>query len=211
MKYLGYLVAALCALIIGLRAWLPDFRFDETSLILFAIGVLVLVLPELRDIIYRLRRFKGLGFELELEPKVAALTAKTQKAERVMEEAPTTELEYRRIPATVSSKLAEAATDPRAALLLLAIDIEQAARESAESFGLPEATRPLSAPALVRALFKKGVLIPETQAAFMDFWAIRNQVVHGQHFEVSEGRLFELVELGLRVLRLLSAGKKQGH
>ncbi len=46
MRYPGYLVAALCALIIVLRAWLPDFRFDETSLIVFAIGVLVLVLPE---------------------------------------------------------------------------------------------------------------------------------------------------------------------
>lgn len=207
--HVGYLVAALCALIIILRAWLPDFRFDETSLILFAIGVVVLVLFELGDIYSRVR-FKFRDIEVELERRLAALTVQTEEAERAMQETPPGEVEYRGLPVAVSNRLAEAASDPRAALLLVAIDIERAARELAESFGLPEATRPTSVLSVVRALTRQGVLPQEVQAAFMDFWAIRNQVVHGHHFELSEGRLFELVELGLRVLSLLSGGRKSG-
>ncbi|MCJ7666961.1 MAG: hypothetical protein MUP04_01515, partial [Anaerolineae bacterium] len=185
----------------------PKFLFDETSLILLALAVLVLLLPD--DIFLRLKKLKGPGFEVEFDSKIRELVSKTGEAEKAVEKTARPEIEYRGLAPEVLDKLAEAASDPRAALLLIAIDIERAARAIAESFELPEAKRPVSANLLIRALVEKGIIPAEVSGAFRDFWHIRNLVAHGQHFELSEDRLYELVELGIRVLRLLSVARKQ--
>lgn len=74
-----YVIALLCAVLIFFRALCPNLRFDETSLLLFGILVLVLLLPELTELFPRWR-VKLSGIELEVEAKMASREAGTKTA-----------------------------------------------------------------------------------------------------------------------------------
>ena len=54
-------------------------------------------------------------------------------------------------------------------------------------------------------MVSEKILSKDILASFKDFWLIRNQVVHGTHFELSERQLYELVEIGVRILKLLTS------
>ena len=201
-----YTIVIICGVVIVARAICPGLRFDNISLIIFMLGSIVILLPELRDIIGRVKKFKMGDFEVELAEKLEELAVKTDNAEIMAGERAKPEMIFHGINDEVVGKLAQASSDPRAALLLIAIEIEQVVRSLAEQVDIQNSRRyPISK--LLHLLAEKQVITPEVVPIFQDFWTIRNQVVHGHHFELSTGKLYELVELGVRILRLLSMTK----
>lgn len=200
-----YIVAAICVGLIGVRAVWPEVRFDNISLTLLIVAALATLLPELRVALQRVKKVKFGDFEVELAEKLKALASGTEEVESSVAQQDRQPLAVEPSYSNVESWLAAAATSPRASLVLLAIEIEKAVRDLAMAAKIPEAKRPLLT-RHIGILAKRGVIDERIVPLFRDFWAIRNSVVHGQHFELSEGKLYELLELGLRIVRLLRAG-----
>src|SRR5574341_1382068 len=196
-----FLVAILAIAFIVVRAVLPNARIDEISLALFGIVCLAILWSDLGKIATGIRKFRLGDFELELAEKVEKLGEKAEKAEEAESQKPSGQRKVEEIPPEVSKRIAEAASDPRSALLLVAIEIEQAIRRLAKKYDLPEQA-PTSH--LISQLAELGYVSPEVVSLFRDFWQVRNQVIHRAGFNSPAGQIYTLVDVGLTILRLLS-------
>ena len=76
-----YIIGIICVALIAIRAIWPNFRFDNISLILFFIGSIVLLFPELREVIARVKKLKLGKFEVDLGEKLKELAANTENVE----------------------------------------------------------------------------------------------------------------------------------
>lgn len=199
-----YIVVAICVGLMAVRAVWPEVRFDNISLTLLIIAAVVVLLPELREALEGVKKVKIGKFEFEIVEKLKALASDTEKVESSVAKQDLQPIVLEPSYSNVEAWLAAAATNPRASLVLLAIEIEKTIRDLATAAKIPEAKRPLLT-RHIGILAKRGVIDERIVPLFRDFWAIRNSVVHGQHFELSEGKLYELLELGLRIVRLLRA------
>jgi uncharacterized protein YutE (UPF0331/DUF86 family) len=56
-------------------------------------------------------------------------------------------------------------------------------------------------------LVKKGFVPSKLNSLIRDFWVIRNQAVHHLEFQFTNQRLYRLLDLGIRILDLLSYRK----
>ncbi len=201
-----YVVIAICAVIIVVRSLWPEVRFDNISLILLIVAAFPFLLSEFRGVLGRVKKVKVGDFEVELAEKLNALAGKTEAVELSVsqEDRQPLDVEQPRDD-NVASWLVAAGSDPRASLVLLAVEIEKTVCDLAVAADIPESRRPLLS-RHISVLAQRGVLNQQIVPLFREFWAIRNLVVHGQHFELSEGKLYELLELGIRIVRLLRAG-----
>jgi len=196
-----------CFLIIAIRAIFPNLRFDSISLWLFLITVVVWLLPDLPEFLSRIKRFKKGDLEIEFESQVSELARKTEKVEDEVEKETETiasnEIQYEGLSPETKSILSKSADHPRTALITLAVEIESELRNIADQNNISGYQRIFSPSRLVQELVTKKILTSNVQALFKDFWTIRNQAVHGLNFEVSQDKLYELVELGIRLLKIL--------
>jgi len=206
VRIMRYLVAVVALALVVVRAVWPDIRLDEISLLLFALAGLALLLPDFAPIASRIRRFKLWEIEVELSEKIGELA---QRAEAAAEEASAD----RRVPGPgipmgvppeVTGRIADAAADPRAGLLLVAIEIEQAIRRLAAQHGISAGFGRVSTRRTLRELAARDAVPREVVPLFEDFWRVRNEVVHGAGFQLPIGRLYELGDVGFRILELLS-------
>jgi hypothetical protein len=201
-----YIIAVFCIGVIAARAIWPELRFDNISLALLVVAVVASLLPELRGALGRVKKVKVGDVEVELGEKLKALAGKTEAVESSLAQEKRQPIIPEATDDEVSIWLTSAGSDPRAALLLLAIEIEKTARELATAAEIPQSSRPYPLSKQLAVLAERQVIDPRIVPLFQDFWSIRNSVVHGHHFELSEGKLYELVEFGLRILRLLRTG-----
>jgi len=200
----GFLFVLAIALIV-LHAAFRHIKIDEISLALFLVVVLLLLWPDLQTLFSGLRRVKVGGLELELAEKVTTLERQAEKAqEEQAKKRPkkrTKKSRAEQIPPAVASRLAEAATDPRSALLLVAIELEQAIRRLAVQNKIephPSVTITL------RQLVGVGSVSEDAFSSFAEFWRLRNKVIHEAGFDVSSAQMYRLVDVGISLLRLLS-------
>lgn len=200
-----YIIAFICILIVVIRNLIPSIIFDNNSLILLIVAFIILIIPDTKEIFGRLKKIKKGDIELEFESKLNKLNAATERAEKLLDKPGLKLQRSTGISPVVSRKIAQASLDPRASLLILAIEIEQAARALVEESKIPESKRFYSVPRMLEVLVSEKKLPKDVVASFRDFWSIRNQVVHGIHFELSERQLYELVEIGVRILKLLTS------
>jgi len=199
-----YIIGAVCLAVVILRATLPNLKFDNVSLVLFVLGVIILLFPEIHDLIRRIKRVKIGSFEMELGEKLKELAARTDNVEEKASNSPLKSHISPERDDEVIKRFINVSSDPRATLLLVAIEIEKSLRNLAEQAQVPEAKRFYSTTKLMNFLADKRMINPDVVPIFKDFWSIRNQVVHDHHFDLSSGKLYELTELGLRILRLLT-------
>lgn len=198
-----YIIVFICILIVVIRNFIPAIVFDNNSLLLLIVAFIVLIIPT-KELFGRLKKIKKGDIELEFESKLTELTAATEKAEESVD-SPALKLQKSTgISSVVSRTISEASADPRAALVIIAIEIERAVRVRAEEGEIPESKRFYSVPRMLEVLVSEGKLPKDILTSFKDFWSIRNEVVHGVHFELPEGQLYELVEIGVRILKLLT-------
>lgn len=197
-------VPGLCLLLIFLRAVFPELRFDEVSLWLFGIGTVVLAIPDLGDLISRLKRLKRGDLELEFNAKVGQLEAQTGAVEEQVE-VPTVAMAADQLqPDSALAVISGAGGNPRLALIELSLQIESALRDLAREAELSE--RPLSPTRTLRSLVEQRLVDPRVEALFRDFWAVRNSAVHSLDFMVDDRALVAILDVGVRILRLLGAG-----
>jgi uncharacterized protein YutE (UPF0331/DUF86 family) len=198
-----YLISVVCVAIIVLRALFPDIHFDSTSLTLLIISIVIMLFPEMQELISRIRKLRIGQFEVEISEKLKDLAERTTDAEEKVGLQEEKQYEYFGYSAESIDKVIQASKDPRGALLILAVEIERTVRKIAKISELPEAEGSYPLRKLITIMADRNIIDPNVVPIFRDFWSIRNLVVHGQHYELSEGKIFELVDLGLRVIKLL--------
>jgi hypothetical protein len=210
MRIMRYLIALGALALVVMRAVWPDLRVDEISLVLFLLAGLALVWPEIAPLASRIRRFRLWELEVELTEKISELTRRAEAAaseaslerESVAPEGPIT------VPPEATQWVIDAAADPRAGLLLVAIEIEQAIGRLAAQMDIASGVGRMSARRTLGELAKREVVPREVVPLFDDFLQVRNRVVHDAGFQLPAGQLYELVDVGFRILELLSLGQR---
>jgi len=194
-------LVVVASLLIVVRAIRPSMRIDEISLALFLLIALVVMWPDMQRLFANLRRLKLGGVELELAERVEKLATQADRAEEAQAKKRPSKTKPKEIPRDVAARIAEAASDPRAALLILAIELERAIRALASKRGLLPAG---STTHLVSNLTARGALPDEFLPTFTEFWQVRNRVVHEAGLDVPPGQIYGLVDIGLKLLRIVT-------
>ncbi|MCK4305415.1 MAG: hypothetical protein KAY24_14350 [Candidatus Eisenbacteria sp.] len=197
-----YLIAVLCGGLIVLRGMYQGFEFDNISLGLLVLAAILLVLGNPDEIRKRLKRLKVGSVELELHEQVRSLVKRA--GDVVEEESVAQGPEALRLPDDVREKLVGDAENPRAVLLLLASEIEKRVVELSNKHEiLRSASKGVPVIGTVNILVQRGVLEGKALHLLQDFWNVRNRVVHSIDTSLSETELYGLVEVGIRIVRLL--------
>ena len=204
-----FIVPILCLLIIVIRIIWDNIKFDETSLWLFIIAVIVILIPDIGDLFSRIKKFRKGDVEIEFETRIAQLALNTEKAEETAEDITGAEYLSEFSPLELRERLADVTRDPRAGLIALAVEIEAALAILSAQYGLRDKGQRVSVHHTVSELSRRGVLPKEIPSLLRDFWTIRNEAVHSISFQPSEKSLYEILDLGVRILRILSVAQHQ--
>lgn len=175
-----------------------------------ALTALLLFKREIRDLLGRIRRGVIMGQEIELdeldrsaaaaESEVAALP-RSESDEHVSQQ-PEDEDTIRRV-------LSEATKSPKAALLLLASEIEQETRELLAAFGLLGDRPHVPFREAIQILQQKGALPAHVGSSVELFWDARNRLVHGG--DASDDAVLRAIDSGITILRALQAVPRETH
>ena len=198
---------------------LAPFISAIAALLWPALGFTVLALyhEELRDLLQRIKRGKFLGQEIELKDSLAELNASAQEAIAAAEALPAPldsspqsgtdvqELLPAVAPEEASPRviiLEEVARSPKAALVLLASDIDRAVRNLIVNLGLAPPGKAVSTRQSFEMLSVQKA-IPESLLRAVDaFSQIRNRIVHG--FHATDDEILSAIDSGLLILEALS-------
>lgn len=154
-----------------------------------------------------LKKLKAGGLEAEFDEAITTFEEKVVAAETETQTKPTREVhvlppmketyvsEYNRILSAPTSKTEK--------IVAAAILVERMLRETAKELALPSADNRRPARQLVAELAHQGFLTPVEQAAFDEFWIIRNTVVHGE-LAVTDAQAARVLDLVWRLVRTLA-------
>jgi hypothetical protein len=102
--------------------------------------------------------------------------------------------------------LAEAGSSPKAALMLLASEIETELRRLLESYGAPIGSKTTFRDS-TRFLQEQGELPREFLNAMIKFRDVRNRIIHG--YEADPDDVLRAIDLGLGILRAIRALRRR--
>lgn len=88
-------------------------------------------------------------------------------------------------------------------LIIIASEIEVALQSIAFEAKLSNRGLPLSPTKLIEVLVEAGAIHLDTTEAFSRFWQIRSQIVYSIGLQLDEARLLAMIEIGVRILKLL--------
>lgn len=173
---------------------------------------LLIFRKDIKAVLQRLRRGKVMGQEIELRDTLDALesSANAASAEVASLPPPPKTVGVETIPSTslVAEVAREASRSPKAALILLASEIEKEARQLVASVGHldPRSFMPLSRS--VEILGKQfGGLPAHIPSSLKYFWEIRSKIVHGLRAEQDE--ILRAIDSGITILNALRAFPKE--
>ena len=202
-----YIIALVATLIWLSRIIWPDLQFDTTSLYLFLFAAIVILIPDIGDLISRIKKFKKGDLEIELESKINALADQTEKTEEAIERSDEEEFEIQFTPDENYIRILDYIKDPRGGLVAVAVEIESTINKMARDYQISPRSRYLSPIRIVEQLDRKGILPSELPALLRDFWTLRNKAFHSADFNLNDEQLYRLLDLGVRILDLLSLRK----
>jgi len=110
---------------------------------------------------------------------------------------------------TIRNVLNEAASSPKAALLLLASEIERETRELLVAFNLMGDRPYMPLRDAIGTLEQDGVLPPHVRTSVERFWVVRNGLIHGRG--VSDDAVLRAIDSGITILRALRAVPRERH
>ena len=203
-----YIVAVIATLIWLSRIIWPNLRFDSTSLYLFLFAAVVILIPDIGDLVSRIKKFKKGDLEIELESKLNALADQTEKTEEAIESSDEGEYVIEFIPDENHDRIFNYTRDPRGGLVAIAVEIETAINKIARDYNISSKSRFLSPIRAIDQLDQKGILPSELPSLLRDFWSLRNKAFHSADFSLTNEQLYRLLDLGVRILDLLSVRKK---
>lgn len=202
-----YLIAIFICLIIIARLVWPNINYDDISFYLTLLIVILLVFPNIGEILSRIRRFKKGDLEIEIESSLNNLTEKTEEAEEEIEKLEIPEYDFELKSEETKKRILEYAKDPRGGLIAIAVEIESMISKLVKYYKLSINAKHISPISAIDILVKKGFVPSTVNSLIRDFWVIRNQVVHHSEFQFTNQRLYRLLDLGIRILDLLSYRK----
>jgi len=170
--------------------------------------------PELRDLLARLRKGKVLGQEIELADSLSKLSAIASAAEAEAAAIPSPrKTESAAMSAadddTIQRVLGLVATSPKAALLVLAAEIEREVRQILASTGLLRGRRHVPVEQAFAELDADGTLPKHVPSSLRLFWSIRNRLAHGH--DTNTGDILSAIDSGIALLRALRAVPHEEH
>jgi hypothetical protein len=197
-----YVIAGTGLAIVVARMVKPSIYFDDVSLWLFVLAALILLVPDIGDVLSRVRRIRKGDLQLELEGRIGELALETEIVEKKVgrEQDLYTVVDMR----DLRERIAGALRDPRGGLVTIAVEIEALLGDLAEQFGIAPRSRYMSPTGVVEELARRDLVPSELPPLFRDFWAVRNQAVHSIQYQPSSRHLYEILDLGIRILGLLS-------
>ena len=176
---------------------------------MFAFTALFVFKKQIGDLVGRIKRGKLLGQEIELSESLNRLeeSAVAVAKEVAALPAPPANLEVERESTDddqIKIVLQEAARSPKAALILLASDIEKEARQLLASVGHLKGQRYVPLSQAIDVLSKQfGGLPGHIPTSLKFFWDARNRLVHGGEADSEE--ILRAIDSGVTILKALQA------
>lgn len=191
MKEWAELIQAISALLWPILAFITVFMFRQT----------------IRELLHRLKKGKLFGQELELN---ASLTNLEAKSTIVVSELPptsvagTTKEDVLKQSRDSEKVLDVASRSPKAALMLLASEIEKQLRIFMAITGHHSKMKDNSPAAIASYLGKVGWLTSAMVETIQGFREVRNKIVHGTD-DVSTDHMLRAIDSGMTILKALEA------
>jgi hypothetical protein len=196
------LLSALAALawpvVVGGVIWIFQKQFGD-------------ILVQLARLLARMKRWKGLGQEVELDRQLDHLEVSTAAAVEEVARIPSPEPAppNAKGPDVIAEILEVARSSPKLALIRLAQEIEAEVGEIMASTGWGPANRITGLRASLSYLKNINVL-PQTVAGSIDtFYKVRNQVVHSR--ATTDAEALRALDSGITLLRGLKAIPRSPH
>jgi hypothetical protein len=187
----------------------PTLLFDNVSLILFAIGAGAVILPHMLRLFPPLKTLKAGPIEAEFERELRQFERKVIASEAEPPKSRATTVDS---TGTVSwegyfeeyFKIVNSPTSNVEKILGASILLERMLLNVAKAFDLPNVKERTGPATIVRKLLDAGLIGPEEQAAFNDFWALRNKIVHGAVGSPTDEQTARMLDLVWRLVRTLA-------
>lgn len=221
-------IILLCITVIILRMLFDNIRFDNTSLYILVLLIVTMLIPDLQELLLRIKRFRKGDFELELSEIVKELKDKVEEVEEkqikdstkdtnelkknsdnstpkkanILKETPGIyELETKEIKEDPFEEQIKNLIDyPVQLVIFISAEIEKRVRLLVlnESNKINLTHKAALKEAINRKIISKDIWILNEK-----FMKIRNYAAHGHNSEFNEIEIYEAIELGLRILKLL--------
>jgi hypothetical protein len=195
-------IALFCISVVVIRFFVPSLKYDADSRDLILIAIVCVLVPDVVSLIARVRKLKFGEHEVELSEALDDLASKTEAAEeRIDTESISSFIKVEVAPGDIERYL----RDPRGGLIAVAADIEARATELLRHTATSPASKGYASPVrAVESLARQGVVSAELPALMRAFWSVRNQAIHSPDSSLSQHDIYRLVDLGVRILDLLS-------
>lgn len=169
---------------------------------------LLLFRAEIAGLIGRVKKGKFFGQELELSDELIKLQKTVTKASEEVASLPPPAIEPDTNVQTaekdpVKGIIEDAARSPKAALILLAAEVEKEARRTLASVGKLQGSRPMTLVQTINELDSHYGLPKHVSSSLRLFWDTRNKIVHGS--ESDDRNVFSAIDSGVTILRTLQA------
>jgi hypothetical protein len=204
-----FVVATGSLVLIAVRMIWTSLKFDDTSLILFGVAAIALLVGYLP-----IKRIKWGEFEAEIDRAVDDLERKVVATEAA---APSPITSKTLPPGSLPSQLAPTwqqfsdeyiglVNSPASnveKIVAAAILLEKMIGTAATTLGPDIEARRRGPRALIDRLAEQNRITAGEKAAFMDFWAIRNRVIH-EGIQPTDEQTARLLDLVWRLVRTLA-------
>jgi uncharacterized protein YutE (UPF0331/DUF86 family) len=193
---------------------------DWPTVVVVCIALFVGIAPKLDRYLPLIKKLKIGQAELELQQQAEAVAVSVDKIEAkalaasatagssataeglISEQRPAAKRLQDTTRETQIVKLAS--TDRIAAILLLAIEIEREALFLTVTLGLRNRAKTGTFREAIQLLTQQRLIDAEVAAALMEFYELRNQIVHARvRFDANDPVLISALDSGLRLLRAL--------
>lgn len=205
----GFSIVALAAVLVIIeRILFPQLVFDSTSLILFAIAAICVLLPQLLKILPPLKKAKYGDFEIEFDEAIKRLEQRVVEAESTPTPLPTKFTSsyppMRETYVQGYKDILASETTNTEKVLAAAILADQMLTETARGLELltPELAR--NPRAIVHALSEHGIISLQERQAFDEFWNLRNRIVHVEAKPPTDEQTARVLDLLWRLVRNLA-------
>ncbi|RZF78801.1 hypothetical protein EXT46_15395 [Pseudoalteromonas sp. CO325X] len=176
---------------------------------IFAFVVLFLFRSQLADAIGRFKKGKLLGQEVELNDSLANLQRSASQLSEEVSAIPSSEVEssdgneLEDDESSVKAIIHEAARSPKAALILLAAEIEKEAKQTLASIGKLKGRKSINLRQAIDELDSHYGLPRHISSSLRLFWETRNKIIHGG--ETDERNILSAIDSGVSILKSLQA------
>lgn len=176
---------------------------------IFAFTALLVFRAQIADLAKRLKKGKLLGQEIELNEALDRLDRSAASIEQEFAVLPVlvsdaqTKEEQVAEESAVRNILSEAARSPKAALILLASELEKLARQILASTGHLQGRRFVPVQQAFSILDQKFGLPRHIPSSLKFFWEARNRLIHGG--EGTNEDILRAIDSGLTILKALQA------